>query len=184
MADSRAQENPSNYAVISLVTSCPVSSQGTSCAKTAANISDEWSTEVRKSLCTWFGEVGSCCCLPLLPQLAWNILTTTYKDFFSPLYSWKQIIAKFFSRYYTNIAVAEPKVADASWALKVTRAAHSGKDTSHLKFLNNQKLRKTPYCSTGKERHESGREGKILKRELKWTSRLDPLIWVHTNQCS
>ena len=40
-------------------------------------------TELRKSLCTWFGEVCSCCCLPLLPQLACNILATTYKDFFS-----------------------------------------------------------------------------------------------------
>ena len=29
--------------------------------------------------CTWFGEVGSCCCLPLLPQLACNVLATTYK---------------------------------------------------------------------------------------------------------
>ena len=28
----------------------------------------------------WFGEFCSCCCLPLLPQLAWNILeTTNYK---------------------------------------------------------------------------------------------------------
>ena len=26
--------------------------------------------------CTWFGEVGSCCCLPLLPQLACSILAT------------------------------------------------------------------------------------------------------------
>ena len=32
--------------------------------------------------CTWFGEVGSCCCLPLLPQLACNILATTYKYYF------------------------------------------------------------------------------------------------------
>ena len=39
-------------------------------------------TELRKSLCTWFGEVCSCCCLPLLPQLACNILATTYKYYF------------------------------------------------------------------------------------------------------
>ena len=32
--------------------------------------------------CMWFGEVGSCCCLPLLPQLACNILATTYKYYF------------------------------------------------------------------------------------------------------
>ena len=37
------------------------------------------------SLCTWFGEVCSCCCLSLLPQLAYNILPTMYKDFFSLL---------------------------------------------------------------------------------------------------
>ena len=43
-------------------------------------------TELRKSLCTWFGEFCSCFCLPLLPQLAYNILATTYEDFFSPLY--------------------------------------------------------------------------------------------------
>ena len=29
--------------------------------------------------CTWFGEVCSCCCLSLEPQLACNILATTYK---------------------------------------------------------------------------------------------------------
>ena len=52
--------------------------------------------------CTWFGEVGSCCCLPLLPQLACNILATTYKYYFRAHYfvidsqdfsrikSWKQ----------------------------------------------------------------------------------------------
>ena len=38
---------------------------------------------MRKSLCTWFGEVGSCCCL----LLAYNILTTMYEDFFSALYA-------------------------------------------------------------------------------------------------
>ena len=43
-------------------------------------------TELRKSLCTWFGEVCSCCCSSLLPQLACNILATTYKDFFFALY--------------------------------------------------------------------------------------------------
>ena len=43
-------------------------------------------TELRKFLCTWFGEVCFCCCLSLLPQLAWNILATRYKDFFSALY--------------------------------------------------------------------------------------------------
>ena len=32
--------------------------------------------------CTWFGEVGICCCLPLLPQLACNILATAYKYYF------------------------------------------------------------------------------------------------------
>ena len=37
-------------------------------------------TELRKFLCTWFGEVCSCCCLSLLPQLACNILATAYKD--------------------------------------------------------------------------------------------------------
>ena len=29
-----------------------------------------------ESLCTWFGEFCSCCCLPLLPQLACSILAT------------------------------------------------------------------------------------------------------------
>ena len=43
-------------------------------------------TELRKSLRTWFGEVYYCCCLPLLHQLAYNILAITYKDFFSALY--------------------------------------------------------------------------------------------------
>ena len=36
-------------------------------------------TELRKSLRTWFGEVCYCCCLSLLPELAWDILATTYK---------------------------------------------------------------------------------------------------------
>ena len=31
-------------------------------------------TELRKSPCTWFGEVCSCCCLPALPGLAWVLL--------------------------------------------------------------------------------------------------------------
>ena len=35
-------------------------------------------TELRKSLHTWLGEICSCCCLSLLPQLVCNILTTTY----------------------------------------------------------------------------------------------------------
>ena len=43
-------------------------------------------TEPKKSLCTWFGEFCSCCCLPLLPQLACSILPTKYKDFFWALY--------------------------------------------------------------------------------------------------
>ena len=43
-------------------------------------------TELRKFLCTWFGEVCSCCCLSLLPQLACIILATTYKEIFSALY--------------------------------------------------------------------------------------------------
>ena len=43
-------------------------------------------TDLRKSPCMWFGEVCSCCCLPLLPQLAYNIRATTYEDFFSALY--------------------------------------------------------------------------------------------------
>ena len=43
-------------------------------------------TGPRRSLCTWFGEVYSCCCLPLLPQLACNVIETTYKYFFSALY--------------------------------------------------------------------------------------------------
>ena len=49
----------------------------------------EFNTEVRKSLCTLFGEVCSCWCLPLLPQLACNILATTYRDLFSALYKIK-----------------------------------------------------------------------------------------------
>ena len=36
--------------------------------------------------CTWFGEVGSCCCLPLLPEIACNILATTYKYYFRTQY--------------------------------------------------------------------------------------------------
>ena len=43
-------------------------------------------TELRKFLCTWFGEVCSCCCLSPLPQLACIILATTYKGIFSALY--------------------------------------------------------------------------------------------------
>ena len=34
----------------------------------------------------WFGEFCSCCCLPLIPQLACSIPATTYKDFFRALY--------------------------------------------------------------------------------------------------
>ena len=34
----------------------------------------------------WFGEVCSCCCLSLLPQLACNFLATTYEHIFSALY--------------------------------------------------------------------------------------------------
>ena len=40
----------------------------------------------QKSLCKWLGEFCSCCCLPLLPQLACSILPTMYKDFFQALY--------------------------------------------------------------------------------------------------
>ena len=29
----------------------------------------------------WFGKIGYCCCLPLLPQLARNILPTTCEPF-------------------------------------------------------------------------------------------------------
>ena len=36
--------------------------------------------------CTWFGEVGFCCCLPLLHQLACIILATTYKYYFRAQY--------------------------------------------------------------------------------------------------
>ena len=43
-------------------------------------------TEPEKSLCTWFCEFCSCCCLPLLPQLAWRILPTTYQPLFPALY--------------------------------------------------------------------------------------------------
>ena len=39
-----------------------------------------------KSLCTCFGEVQLCYCLPLLPELAYNILATAYEDFLSALY--------------------------------------------------------------------------------------------------
>ena len=35
---------------------------------------------------TWFGEFYSCCCLPLLPQIACSILPTTYKPLFPSLY--------------------------------------------------------------------------------------------------
>ena len=37
------------------------------------------STGPGNNACTWFGEVCSCCCLPLLPQLACNMPTTTYR---------------------------------------------------------------------------------------------------------
>ena len=43
-------------------------------------------TEPEKSICTWFGEFCSCCCLPLLHQLDWSIHPTMYKDFFRALY--------------------------------------------------------------------------------------------------
>ena len=43
-------------------------------------------TEMRKTDCTWSGDVCSCCCLPLLTQLACNILPTTYKEILSVLY--------------------------------------------------------------------------------------------------
>ena len=47
-------------------------------------------TGLRKFLCTWFGEVCSCCSLSLLPQLACNILATMYKQIFSALYRDRQ----------------------------------------------------------------------------------------------
>ena len=41
---------------------------------------------------TWFGEFCSCCCLPLLPQLACSILPTTYQPLFPPPYvTWDPI---------------------------------------------------------------------------------------------
>ena len=61
-----------------------------------------WSTELRKSLRMWFGEVCSCCCWSLLPELAWDILATTYKDFFSPLYILMINDLSVLSDYYSN----------------------------------------------------------------------------------
>ena len=43
-------------------------------------------TEMEIMVGTWFGEFCSCCCLPLLPQLACSILPTTYQPLFPPLY--------------------------------------------------------------------------------------------------
>ena len=40
---------------------------------------------------TWFGEIGSCCCLPFLPKLACVILATTCEPFAG---------AQYFSAYY------------------------------------------------------------------------------------
>ena len=45
------------------------------------------STGPGNNTCTWFCEIGYCCCLPLLPQLACNILATTYKYYFRAQYS-------------------------------------------------------------------------------------------------
>ena len=39
-------------------------------------------TGPKNNTCLWFGELFSCCCLPLLPQLAYNIIETTYKHYF------------------------------------------------------------------------------------------------------
>ena len=47
-------------------------------------------TEPAKSLCTWFGEFCSCCCLP---QLACSILPTTYQPLFPALYVQCTVIA-------------------------------------------------------------------------------------------
>ena len=35
-------------------------------------------TGPKNNACTWFGEICTCSCLPLLPQLACNILATIY----------------------------------------------------------------------------------------------------------
>ena len=64
--------------------------------------------------CRWFGEVGSCCCLPLLPQLACNILATTYKYYFRAQYNFAMLLIEQIS-YFT------------SWA------ARRGEDTPRVK---------------------------------------------------
>ena len=43
-------------------------------------------TEQEIMVGAWFGEFCSCCCLPLLPQLACSILRTTYQPLFPALY--------------------------------------------------------------------------------------------------
>ena len=47
---------------------------------------EEVSTEPEIMVGTWFGEFCSCCCLPLLSQLACSILPTTYQPLFPALF--------------------------------------------------------------------------------------------------
>ena len=59
-------------------------------------------TELRKFLCTWFGEVCSCCCLSFLLQLACNILASTSKEIISALYllEWKFTVFYIINSFY------------------------------------------------------------------------------------
>ena len=68
-------------------------------------LSLEHTTELRKFLCTWFGEVCSSCCLSLLPQFACNILATTYKEIFSALYFTSYDPSEFRRRCCCGLAV-------------------------------------------------------------------------------
>ena len=43
-------------------------------------------TEMRFILCTWLGEIYSCCCLTVLPGPAWVLLNKICKEYISSLY--------------------------------------------------------------------------------------------------
>ena len=57
----------------------------------------------------WFGEDCSCCCLSLLPQLAYNILATTYKDYFPAQYTRTDMYEKAVMHAYWEVAAERGK---------------------------------------------------------------------------
>ena len=57
----------------------------------------------------WFGEDCSCCRLSLLPQLAYNILATTYKDYFPAQYTRTDMYEKAVMHAYWEVAAERGK---------------------------------------------------------------------------